>query len=117
MATAGNFNMEDPSAQEKIRRGPHKYIPTAGKHGTYVPEPYKHQEYPKMAASLAKDEKGNPKFPKPELKNFQKVNGVSIPGDLALANYQAAVAEWDRFMISSIVNSKAEETQWLKENG
>ncbi len=47
MATS-NFNMEDPAKQEAIRRGPHKYIPTAGKHGSYVPEPYKHQEYPKM---------------------------------------------------------------------
>jgi len=99
--------MEDPAVQEKIRRGSHKYIPTAGKHGTYVSEPYKHQEYPKM---MCKD-------PKPEYKNFLKVNGVAIPADVALANFQTAVTEWDRAMTASIVNSKAEEAQWLKENG
>jgi len=106
MATS-NFNMEDPSKQEAIRRGPHKYIPTAGKHGSYVPEPYKHQEYPKMVC----------KDPRPEYKDFTKVNGVSIPGDVAQANFQTATAEWDRKMTSSIVNSKAEEAEWLKKNG
>ena len=45
---SGNFNMEDPAKQEQIRRGHHEYIPTAGKHGTYVQRQYKHQEYPKM---------------------------------------------------------------------
>lgn len=107
MGAARNFNMDDPAKQESIRRGHHEYIPTAGKHGSYVPKQYKHQEYPKMMG----------KWPKPEQKEFYKVNGVAIPGDIALANYQSAMAEWDRLMNSSIVNSKAEEQQWLKENG
>jgi hypothetical protein len=105
MATS-NFNMEDPAKQESIRRGSHDYIPTAGKHGTYVPKPYKHQEYPKMMG----------KWPKPELKHFQNVNGVQVPGDIALANFQNAMTEWDRAMTNSTVNNKAEEAAWLKEN-
>ena len=106
MAT-GNFNMDDPSKQEAVRRGSHEYIPTAGKHGTYVPKPYRHQEYPKMMG----------KWPKPEYKDFRKQNGVEIPGDIALAQFQNAVTEWDRAMTASVVNNKAEEAQWLKENG
>lgn len=101
-----NFNMDDPAKQEQIRRGHHRYDPAQGKHGTYVPTTYKHQEYPKMMG----------KWPRPEMKQFQMVNGVAIPGDIALANYNAAVAEWDRAMSASIVNSKAEENAWLKEN-
>jgi hypothetical protein len=103
---AGNFNMDDPSKQEQIRRGSHEYIPTAGKHGTYVPKPYKHQEYPKMMG----------KWPKPELKDFLKVNGVAIPQDLAAQQWQAAMIEWDRAMTNSTVNNRAEEQAWLKEN-
>lgn len=104
---ASNFNMEDPAKQEAIRRSSHEYVPTAGKHGTYVPKPYKHQEYPKMMG----------KWPKPEFKAFQMVNGVQIPGDLALANFQNAMTEWDRAMTASTVNNRAEEAQWLKDNG
>ena len=102
------MNMDDPANQEKIRRGHHEYVPTAGKHGSYVPRQYNREknEYPKMMG----------KEPMPLLKDFQKVNGVVIPGDIALQNWQTAVAEWDRYMNSTIVNSKAEETQWLKEN-
>jgi hypothetical protein len=108
MAT-GNFNMDDPAKQEAIRRGPHEYQPGVGKHGTYVPKQYDRakNEYPKMMG----------KWPKPEQKDFLKVNGVSIPGDIALQNFQLAMTEWDRLMTNSIVNSKAEELQWLKENG
>ena len=107
MAT-GNFNMDDPSKQEAIRRGHHEYLPTAGKHGTYVPKQYDRSknEYPKMMG----------KFPQPQQKDFLKVNGVAIPGDIALQNYQAAMTEWDRAMSASVVNNKAEEVQWLKEN-
>ncbi len=107
MAT-GNFNMDDPAKQEAIRRGSHEYIPTAGKHGTYIAKPYDRSknEYPKMMAKL----------PKPEYKDFLKVNGVAIPADVALQNYQLAVVEWDRAMTASIVQNKAEELQWLKEN-
>lgn len=106
--SSGNFNLEDPAKQEAIRRQPHAYIPTAGKHGAYVPQPYKHQEYPKMMGTA----------PHPQRKDFEKgKNGVVIPGDMALANYQAAVAEWDRYMQTTVVNSAAEEAAWLKENG
>lgn len=104
---ATNFNMDDPAKQEAIRRGPHEYIPTAGKHGTYVSKPYKHQEYPKMMG----------KWPHPEFKDFKKQNGIDIPNDIALQQFQTAVTDWDRAMAASVVNSKAEEAQWLKENG
>jgi len=106
MAT-GSFNMDDPSKQEAIRRGPHEYIATAGKHGTYVAKPYKHQEYPKMMG----------KWPKPELKHFTKQNGIDVPTDIAAQQFQAAMIEWDRAMTNSVVQNKAEEQQWLKENG
>lgn len=103
-----NFNMDDPAKQEAIRRGHHEYIPTAGKHGAYVPRVYKHQEYPKMLG----------KWPKPEFKNFLTTEaGVAIPQDLALQRWQAAVTDWDAAMSASVVNSKAEEVAWLKENG
>jgi hypothetical protein len=104
-----NMNMDDPSRQEQVRRGHHEYIPTAGKHGSYVPRQYDRSknEYPKMMGT----------WPKPEYKDFRKQNGVEIPGDLALQQYQLAMQEWDRLMTNSIVNSKSEETQWLKENG
>jgi hypothetical protein len=107
MAT-GNFNMEDPVKQETIRRGHHEYVPTAGKHGSYVPRQYDRSknEYPKMLG----------KWPKPEMKDFLKVNGVSVPTDIAQQQHQAALQDWDRAMSNSIVNNKAEEAQWLKEN-
>src|SRR5437870_4222305 len=101
-----NMNMDDPSVQEKIRRDHHEYIPTAGKHGSYVPKAYKHQEYPKMLG----------KWPRPQLANFKKQNGVDIPNDMALAQFDAAMKDWDTAMTASIVNSKQEEIQWLKEN-
>lgn len=106
MATA-NFNMEDPTKQEAVRRGHHEYVPTAGKHGSYVPKQYKHQEYPKMMG----------KWPKPVYKDFATQNGVAIPQDLALQQFQAATTEWDAAMSASVVNNKTEEAQWLKENG
>ena len=114
MATS-NFNMEDPAVQEKIRRGPHEYIPTAGKHGMYkaigerpgMPGVSPYKAYPKMMG----------RFPKPEQKDFLKVNGVAIPGDIALQNFQAAMVEWDRAMLATVVNSQAEEQDWLKKNG
>lgn len=104
---SGNFNMEDPAKQEAIRRGPHEYVSGEGKHGTYKPKAYRHQEYPKMLG----------KYPRPLLADFKQVNGVAIPGDLALQNFQRALLEWDQAMTASIVNSKAEEVAWLKENG
>jgi hypothetical protein len=102
----GNYNMDDPGVQEQIRRGSHEYSPAEGKHGMYKPKPYVHQEYPKMLG----------KWPRPQYQAFRNVNGVEIPGDMALQNYQAALVEWDRAMTASIVNNKAEEHQWLKAN-
>lgn len=99
MAT-GNFNLEDPAKQEVIRRGHHEYVPTAGKHGSYVPKPYKHQEYPKMMG----------KWERPLYAAFK---GKPEADKL----FEEATREWDRAMNLSVVNSKAEELQWLKENG
>lgn len=98
-----NFNMDDPSEQDKIRRQPHEYVGADDRHGRYVPKPYKHQEYPKMMAN-AKD------FPKPEMKDFR-----GKPDAQAL--YEAAVREWDDFLTKSIVQNKQEEMTWLKQNG
>lgn len=94
-----NFNMEDPAKQEQIRRGSHRYVPTVGKHGSYVPEPYKHQEYPKMMGQ----------WPRPEFKDFK-----GKPESQML--FESAMKEWDGAMSASIVNSKAEEQAWLKQN-
>lgn len=102
-----NWNVDDPAVQEQIRRGSHEYVPTEGKHGMYRPKPYKHQEYPKMMGNL----------PRPEFKDFIRQNGVDVSRDLATANFQAAMVEWDRVMSASIVHSKAEELSWLKQNG
>jgi hypothetical protein len=108
MSTAPNSrNMDDPAVQEQIRRGPHEYKPTVGKHGQYVAVPYKHQEYPKMMA----------KFPRPEYAQFTKQNGVEVSSDIATQRFQAALTEWDRAMTASTVNNKTEELAWLKQNG
>ena len=109
----GNYNLQDPAEQEKIRRQPHEYVPSEGKHGTYRLRPYVHQEYPKMMAAFAKvkDEKTGelaPKYPKPDRRQFKGADG-----EIA---YQLAVAEWDNFMQSSVVHSKAQESAWLKEH-
>jgi hypothetical protein len=100
MGTA-NFNMEDPAKQEQIRRGTHEYVPTAGKHGSYVPRVYKRaeHEYPKMMG----------KWPRPQLADFKGQPDAQTKLELALK-------AWDDAMTASIVNSKAEEQQWLKAN-
>lgn len=102
------MNMDDPSKQEQIRRGTHEYVGSEGKHGAYVPRTYDRSknEYPKMMG----------KWPRPEMKEFRTVNGLTIPHEIAAQNLQAALVEWDRAMTSSIVDSRAEEQQWLKEN-
>jgi hypothetical protein len=107
MPGGGSFNMDDPAKQEQIRRGPHEYVASEGKHGLYKPVAAVFREFPKMMG----------KWPKPEYKNFAVQNGVTIPGDIALQNFQAAMIEWDRAMTTSIVNNKAEERQWLQEHG
>ncbi len=99
--------MEDPAKQEAIRRGSHEYIPTAGKHGIYVPRAFKQQDYPKMMGKLRA----------PRIEDFLKVNGVDIPRDAATAKFQEAWAAWDQYMTATTVQNKAEEAQWLKENG
>jgi hypothetical protein len=97
---SGNFNLEDPAKQEQIRRGHHEYIPTAGKHGSYVARPYKHQEYPKMMG----------KFPRPQLAAFKgKPDGERL--------FEEATKEWDSAMVATTVNSAAEAQVWLKQNG
>ena len=104
-----NYNMLNAEEQERIRRGPHEYVPGEGKHGFYRPLPYDRSknEYPKMMG----------KWPKPEHKDFLKQNGVDVPSDFALQRLQAAMIEWDSAMSRSVVYSKAEEVVWLKENG
>jgi hypothetical protein len=99
-ASGGNFNMEDPGKQESIRRGSHEYVPTIGKHGSYVPKPYIFQEYPKMMAKLKKpiwaEFKGKP--------DAQQL-------------FEESTREWDGAMMASTVHNKAEEQTWLKQNG
>jgi hypothetical protein len=118
--TQTNFNMEDPTVQEKIRRGPHQYIPTMGKHGSYVPtDPSKNRagnvapyvEYPKMMLTADR-------FPKPEFKDFLRTSGgVEVPKDLALSNFQQALKDWDDALMRSVVHNKEQEREWLKANG
>jgi hypothetical protein len=94
--------------QEKIRRGSHEWKPIAGSDngGVYVERPYVYQEYPKMLGT----------WPKPELKQFLKVNGVEVPGQFAHERYEAAVKEWDEKMRQSIVTSAAAEAEWRRKN-
>lgn len=96
------MNMDDPAKQEAVRRGHHEYIPTAGKHGSYVQRQYDRakNEYPKMMG----------KFPRPTMAAFK-----GKPDADAL--FQSALSEWDRAMTASVVNSRAEEQAWLKEHG
>lgn len=96
---AANFNLEDPAKQEAIRRGTHEYIPTAGKHGSYVTRQFKQQDYPKMMG----------KWPRPDRKTFEGLD--------AQQKFEVATNEWSRAMEGSVVNSRSEEQQWLKENG
>ena len=98
-----NYNLEDPAEQEKIRRGHHEYLPTAGKHGRYQQTQWirgKQNDYPKMMG----------KWPKPVFADF-KAKG----GDAQQA-FDQALKDWDTAMTASIVKSSAEEAQWLKAN-
>ncbi len=98
--------MEDPAKQEAIRRGPHEYVPGDGKHGFYRPTAPSTKEYPKMMG----------RAPRPLLANFLKVNGVEIPLAVAQAQLEQAVKEWDQYLCTTIVHSKVEEAQWLREH-
>lgn len=91
-----NFNMDDPSKQEQVRRGSHEYIPGEGKHGVYVPRDYLHREYPKVMD----------RTPAPQRKQFKSDQELEL-----------ARQEWDAACRASIVNSKAEEEAWLAANG
>jgi hypothetical protein len=103
-----NDLMSQAHEQEKVRRGHHKYVPLSadGQHGLYEEVKYKHQEYPKMLGT----------WKRPEYKEFLKVNGVEVPAAVAHERFENAVKEWDAAMTASIVNSKAEEAEWLRSN-
>lgn len=109
-----SFNLPDPTEQERIRRGPHKYMAEAGVHGRYVPvkgdEPiadpkargiYVHQEYPKVMD----------RTPCPQLKHFGRK-----ADDITIVLLEEARKEWDTRQMASIVKSKAEEDRWLEEH-
>lgn len=91
----GVNNMEDPAAQERIRRGSHSYDPAEGKHGAYVTKPYRFQAYPKMMARIER----------PDRKAFKTE-----------LDHEAAVREWQTEMDKSIVQNVAEEKAWLATN-
>lgn len=94
-----NFNIQDASVQEKIRRGPHAYVEGEGRHGTYVERPYVHQEYPKYMD----------RTPRPVIAQFK---GKPEAQQL----FEEACKEWESKLQASIVNSKAEEEAWKKKN-
>lgn len=96
----GNMNIDDPAKQEQIRRGPHRYEPTEGKHGAYVPMPYVHSDYPKQMATI----------PAPQFAQFKGQPNAQERFDLALR-------EWDTACSASIVKNRAEEQAWLKAKG
>lgn len=96
MGVTGNFNMEDPNKQEKIRRGSHEYVPGAGKHGTYVEKPYLHQGYPKVMGSV----------PAPMRSAFAAGEGGNTL-------FEEARKAWDDDARRNTVNSKPEEEAWL----
>lgn len=93
------MNMEDPKVQEDIRRKPHEYVATEGRHGMYREKPYVHQDYPKMML----------KAEAPKFKDFK-----GKPDAQAL--FDAALKEWDQAMTASIVHNKAQEAAWLREH-
>jgi len=102
-----NDLLQQANEQERIRRGSHEWKPLGSDNdGVYVERPYVFQEYPKMLGS----------WPKPEFKQFLKVNGVEVPGQLAHERYEAAVKEWDEAMRGSVVTSAAQEAEWRRRN-
>lgn len=91
-----SFNLPDPTEQERIRRGPHKYMAEAGVHGRYVKDIYTHQEFPKSMD----------RTPYPQLKDF----AGKIDAEILLEHARKA---WDQRQMGSTVKSKAEEENWL----
>jgi hypothetical protein len=94
-----NMNVKDPSVQEKIRRGTHKYVPGDGRHGSYVSDIYHHQEYPKVMDQT----------PAPQAKQFKGKPDAAILFD-------DARREWEELQTASIVNNKQQEEAWLEEH-
>lgn len=91
-----DFNIQDPSKQEAVRRKSHDYVAGEGRHGTYVEKPYHHQEYPKVMDTT----------PAPVRKSFKTDD-----------DFKAALADFEDVQKQSIVNSKTEEERWLAANG
>jgi hypothetical protein len=106
-------DLSNPAIQEKIRRGTHEYVPTAGKHGEYRPvgwtvseaappvcvtanDPSRAEQYPKMML----------KTPKPEWKQFK---GRADAERL----FDEEIHEWDNALAASVVNNPEEEKAWL----
>lgn len=94
-----SFNLPDPTEQEKIRRGSHRYVAEAGVHGRYVKETYIRQEYPKVMD----------KTPYPQLKDF----AGKMDAEILLEH---ARKQWDTRQSSSIVKNIEEEKNWLADH-
>jgi hypothetical protein len=94
-----SFNLPDPTEQEKVRRGSHKYVAEAGVHGRYVKDIYIRQEYPKTMD----------KTPYPQLKDFSGKTDAEIL-------LEHARKRWDERQMHSIVKNKAEEDTWLSDH-
>src|SRR5262249_48250640 len=97
--TVISFNLPDPTDQERIRRGPHKYQAEGGVHGRYVRDPYVFQDYPKIMD----------KTPYPQLKDFAGKHDAEIL-------LEHARKQWDARQTASIVKNEAEEKNWLAEH-
>jgi hypothetical protein len=94
-----SFNLPDPTEQEKIRRGSHKYVAEQGVHGRYVKETYIRQEYPKIMD----------KTPYPQHSDFKGKQDQEIL-------LEHARKRWDERQMQSIVKNKDEEEKWLAEH-
>lgn len=92
--------MEDGKEQEKIRRGPHEYLPIDGnRRGVYKEKPYTYQEYPKVMSTI----------PAPKLADFKgKANAEIL--------YDNALHEWDAEVVKNTVHNKTQEDAWLAEH-
>ena len=95
-----SFNLPDPTEQERIRRGPHKYVAEQGVHGRYVKDTYIRQEYPKIMD----------KTPFPQLKDYKDKQDAEIL-------LEHSRKRWDERQMQSIVKNKDEEDAWIAEHG
>jgi hypothetical protein len=93
-----NFNQEDPSKQEAIRRQPHRYVEGEGRHGRYVAQQMQStDEYPKVMD----------RTPPPQPHEFKGKPNAEV----LLEN---ARREFDEQQKASIVHNKAQEQEWLE---